>query len=496
MTTDNAIHTTNLSNPDLLPTTAAQRTWRWYHFAAIWIGMVMCIPSYTLAAGLIDQGMSPWQAVGCVLLGNAIVLVPMLLIGHAGAKYGIPYAVLVRSSFGTIGARLPAMLRAIVACGWYGIQTWFGGLAIYTLLNIITGNALLGEPIAWLGINAGQLFCFLAFWLLQLYFVVHGIESIRWIETISAPIKIVMCIVLVGWAFRHTGGFEAAMATPSQFVPGGAKEGQFWAVFWPSLTAMVGFWATLALNIPDFTRFAKTQRDQVIGQTIGLPIPMALLALMSVIVTSATVVVYGKAIWDPVDLTGRFTGLGIGLALLILTLDTMCCNLAANLVGPAYDFASLSPKRISYKIGGLITAGIALVAMPWKILASTQGYIFTWLIGYSALLGPVAGIMIVDYYFLRRTQLDVDALFEERGEYAYRNGWNPAAIVALLLGVLPNLPGFLATAFPDSFGDVPQLFKTLYTYAWFAGLAISAVSYALLMQRRRNIAMRPATVTP
>jgi len=487
----------SLANPDLLPTTAAQRTWRWYHFAAIWIGMVMCIPSYTLAAGLIDQGMSPWQAVSCVLLGNAIVLVPMLLIGHAGAKYGIPYAVLVRSSFGTIGARLPAMLRAIVACGWYGIQTWFGGLAIYTLLNIITANALLGDPLPLLGINAGQLFCFLAFWLLQLYFVVHGIESIRWIETISAPIKIVMCLVLVGWAFKHTGGFSAAMAQPSQFVAGGAKAGQFWAVFWPSLTAMVGFWATLALNIPDFTRFAKTQRDQVLGQSIGLPIPMALLALMSVIVTSATIVVYGKAIWDPVDLTGRFTGIGIGLALLILTLDTMCCNLAANLVGPAYDFASLSPKRISYKIGGLITAGVGLVAMPWKILASTQGYIFTWLIGYSALLGPVAGIMLVDYYLLRKTQLDVDALFEERGEYRYRNGWNPAAIVALALGVLPNLPGFLATAFPATFAEsVPQVFKTLYTYAWFAGLAISAASYALFMQRQRTIAMQPSEVTP
>lgn len=470
----------DLVNPDLLPTTAAQRTWAWYHFAALWVGMVMCIPSYTLAASLIDQGMSAWQAVGTVLLGNAIVLVPMLLIGHAGTKYGIPYAVLVRSSFGTHGAKLPALLRAIVACGWYGIQTWFGGLAIYTLLNILTGGALEGGALPLLGINLGKLSCFLAFWLLQLYFVVHGTESIRWLETFSAPIKIVLCGFLVWWAIDHIGGVGSMMSQPSQFVEGGAKSGQFWIVFWPSLTAMVGFWATLALNIPDFTRFARSQRDQVIGQSIGLPVPMALLALMSVIVTSATVVLYGKAIWDPVDLSSRFTGIGVGLALLVLTLDTMCCNLAANLVGPAYDFSSLSPRRISYRTGGLITAGIALLAMPWKILESTGDYIFTWLIGYSALLGPVAGIMLVDYYVLRRMQLDVDALFAEHGPYRYRKGWNMAAVVAMLVGVAPNIPGFLKAA--GLLADVPDVFETIYTYAWFVGLGLAALVYWAMMR--------------
>lgn len=464
-----------LYNDDLAPTTKAQRTWTWYHFAALWVGMVMCIPSYMLASGLIEQGMSSWQAVTTVLLGNAIVLVPMLLIGHAGARYGIPFAVLVRSSFGTQGAKLPALLRAIVACGWYGIQTWVGGLAIYTLLNIMTGGSLDGERIGLLGINAGQLGCFIAFWVMQLYFVVHGTESIRWLETFSAPIKIIMCLFLLGWAIKVSGGFGHLMDAPSQFVDGGAKAGQFWSVFWPSLTAMVGFWATLALNIPDFTRFARSQRDQLIGQSIGLPLPMAFLALLSVVVTSATIVVYGKAIWDPVDLAGRFTGIVVAVALFILTLDTMCCNLAANLVGPAYDFANLAPKRISYKVGGLITAGIALVAMPWKILESTQGYIFTWLIGYSALLGPIAGIMVVDYYLLRRTKLDVAALFDEQGQYRYWSGWNPIALIALLLGVLPNLPGFLqAAGFLD---NVRPLFVTVYTYAWFVGLFIAGLVY-------------------
>jgi nucleobase:cation symporter-1, NCS1 family len=472
---------TSLSNPDLVPTTAAQRTWRWYHFAALWVGMVMCIPAYTLAASLIESGMSWSQAVGTVFLGNLIVLVPMLLIGHAGAKYGIPYAVLARASFGTQGARLPALLRALVACGWYGIQTWFGGQMIYTLAGVLIGHPLTGDPLPGLGINAAQLGCFLLFWALQFWFVVHGIEAIRKLETYTAPIKIVICFVLLWWAWDKAGGFGPILDQPSQFVDGGKKAGQFPAVFWPSLTAMVGFWATLALNIPDFTRFAKSQRDQLVGQAIGLPAPMGLLAALAVFVTSATVVIYGKALWDPVDLASRMTGAAVLIALIVLLIDTVSVNLAANLVGPAYDFSALAPGKISYKTGGMLTAGIAIVMMPWKILASTEGYIFTWLIGYSALLGPVAGILIVDYYVLRRTELAVDELYREGGRYSYRGGWNVAAVVAFVVGVAPNIPGFLNAAFPAAFPEVGAAFKAIYTYAWFAGLALAAIVYGVMM---------------
>jgi NCS1 family nucleobase:cation symporter-1 len=470
-----------LSNPDLVPTTAAQRTWRWYHFAALWVGMVMCIPAYTLAASLIESGMSWDQAVGTVFLGNLIVLVPMLLIGHAGAKHGIPYAVLARASFGTRGARLPALLRALVACGWYGIQTWFGGQMIYTLAGVLMGHPLSGDPLPGLGINAAQLGCFLLFWALQFWFVVHGIDAIRKLETYTAPIKIIICFVLLWWAWDKAGGFGPILHQPSAFEPGGAKAGQFSAVFWPSLTAMVGFWATLALNIPDFTRFAKTQRDQLVGQAIGLPLPMGLLAALAVFVTSATVVIYGKALWDPVDVASRMTGAAVLIALIVLLIDTVSVNLAANLVGPAYDFSALSPGRISYKLGGIITAGIAIAMMPWKILESTQGYIFTWLIGYSALLGPVAGILIVDYYGLRKTELVVDDLYREGGRYSYHGGWNLAAVIAFAVGVAPNVPGFLNAAFPAAFPEVGAAFKTIYTYAWFAGLALAAVVYGALM---------------
>lgn len=473
-----------LFNADLAPTRPEQRTWRWYHFAALWVGMVMCIPAYTLAAGLIESGMSWSQAVATVFLGNFIVLIPMLLIGHAGAKHGIPYAVLARASFGTRGARLPALLRALVACGWYGIQTWFGGMMIYTLIGTLLGRPLDAGPLPGLGITAGQLVCFLVFWALQLYFVVHGIESIRKLETYTAPIKIVICFVLLGWAWQRAGGFGPILDQPSQFVEGGRKAGQFWAVFWPSLTAMVGFWATLALNIPDFTRFARSQRDQLVGQAVGLPAPMGLLAALAVIVTSATVVIYGKAIWDPVDLASRMTGAAVLIALIVLLIDTVSVNLAANLVGPAFDFSALAPRRISYRTGGFITAGLALAMMPWKILESTQGYIFTWLIGYSALLGPVAGILIVDYYLIRRTELHVDELYREGGRYSYGSGWNWAALLAFVLGVLPNLPGFLNAAMPARFGDVAEPFKLIYTYAWFVGMAIAAIVYRVAMGAR------------
>jgi len=288
----------SLINDDLRPTTDAQRTWRWYHFAALWVGMVMCIPAYTLAASLIEGGMSAWQAVFTVFLANAIVLIPMLLIGHAGTKFGIPYAVLARSSFGTKGARLPALMRAIVACGWYGIQTWFGGSMIYTLLGVLFGHSLEGAALPGLGINLAQLVCFLAFWAIQFWYIVHGMDSIRKLETYTAPLKIVICFVLLGWVYNKAGGFGPILDQPSQFVEGGKKAGLFWSTFWPSLTAMVGFWATLALNIPDFTRFAKSQRDQILGQSVGLPVPMGLLAMLAVIVTSATVVIYGKSGWS------------------------------------------------------------------------------------------------------------------------------------------------------------------------------------------------------
>jgi len=470
-----------LGNADLAPVAAVQRTWRWYHFAALWLGMVIAVPAYLIPASMLAQGMSALQAVGIVLLGNLVVLVPILLIGHAGSRYGVPFAVLVRSSFGVRGAKLPALARALIACGWYGIQTWIGGSTLLALTGVILHRNLEGAPLPWLGVGLGQLIAFIVFWLAQLFFVFKGLEAIRKWETWTAPLKVVVCIGLVWWALSTAGGLGPIIATPSAFGPGGAKQGQFWTAFWPLFTAMAGFWGALALNIPDFTRFARTQRDQIIGQAIGLPGPMAVLALVSVIVTSATVIIYGKAIWDPVVLSGHIGGVGVMIGLLIITIDTISVNIAANMVGPAYDFSAIWPRRISYRTGGYITVAIGALIMPWKLLASTQGYIFVWLTGYGALLGPIAGIMIADYWIVRRTQISVEALYSADGVYGYVKGWNPRALIALAVPVLVNLPGFLHSAVPGRFSGVGPLWAGVYDYAWFVGVGLAFVIYVLLM---------------
>lgn len=470
-----------LWNADLAPTDAASRTWDWKSYAALWVAMVVCVPTYMLAGGLISQGMAWWQAIATVLLGNLIVLLPMILIGHAGAKHGIPFPVLLRSSFGTLGARIPALARGLVACGWFGINTWVGGSAIYVILNTVIGDVVTGTPLPLLGIDLVQFLCFLAFWALHLYFIRHGTESIRWLETYAAPFLLLMGLVLLLWAYGEAGGFGEILSAPSQFVEGGEKEGEFWSVFIASLTAMVGFWATMALNIPDFTRFAKSQRDQMLGQALGLPIPMAFFAFIGVAVTSATVIIYGEAVWDPVALAGRMGGLGVPLALAVLVIATLTTNLAANVVAPAYGFSNLNPAKISFTTGGYITAGLGIAIFPWKLLETAGDYLFVWLIGYSALLGPIAGILIADYFVVRKRQLDTRALFNHRGQYG---DWNAAGLIAFGVGVLPNLPGFLQAA--GIVESVPAIFTTLYSQAWFVGLIISGGLYLLLARNKSS----------
>jgi len=478
-----------LSNPDLAPVAPGKRTWNWWHFCALWIGMSVCIPTYTIAAGLIDGGMSWSQAMWTIFLGNAIVLVPMILNAHAGARYGIPFPVFARASFGVLGANVPALLRALVACGWFGIQTWFGGAALYQLAKgLWPGIATLPSVLpAGFGLSTGEVLGFLAFWLLNVWFIVKGTESIKWLESMSAPFLILIGLALLAWAYNKAGGFGPILSQPARFASGA----EFWKVFFPSLTGMIGFWATLSLNIPDFTRYARSQRDQVVGQALGLPPTMTLYAFIGVAVTSATLIIFpgGKAVWDPVELLGRIGGpFTVVLSMVALSVATLTTNLAANVVSPANDFSNAAPRRISFRTGGLITAVIGIVMMPWKLLATSQGYIFTWLIGYSALLGPIGGILIADYFLLRRTRLELADLYRRGGAYEYADGFNPAALIALAAGVAPNVPGFLAQAFPAAFPDVGGLWKGLYSYAWFVGFAIAALVYLMLMRGRSGAA--------
>ncbi|MCE9614670.1 MAG: NCS1 family nucleobase:cation symporter-1 [Lentisphaerae bacterium] len=461
-------------NADIAPTSRAQRTWNVWHIAALWVGMAVCIPTYTLAAGLITQGMNWWEANLTVALGNTIVLIPMILNAHAGAKYGIPFPVFARASFGVLGSNVPALLRALVACGWFGIQAWIGGWAIYQLLRVIFPGLPPGNPTAhWPG--ALPFACFLFFWAINVYFIWKGTESIKWMETLAAPFLILSGLLLLGWAHSRAGGWGPMLSQPDQFD----SAGSFLNVFFPGLTAMVGYWATLSLNIPDFTRYARSQRDQVLGQLIGLPTTMTLFAFIGTAVTSATLVIFGEAIWDPVMLVSRIGSPGLVIvAMLVLSVATLSTNIAANVVSPANDFSNLAPRFVSFKTGGLITAAIGILIMPWRLYANPEGYIFTWLIGYSALLGPIGGVLICDYFLVRGTHLEVAELFRTDGIYHYQGGFNLRAIAALLLAIAPNVPGFLGTIGACEVG-LPWM--TLYHYAWFIGFIIAVVVYYVLM---------------
>lgn len=466
-----------LSNADLAPVPAAQRDWNAISFFSLWVGMVVMIPTYMIASSLVDGGMSWKQAMWTVLLGNLIVSIPMALSGHAGTKYGIPFPVFARASFGIKGAHIPAFLRAIVACGWFGIQTWIGGAAIFTIFLIafpgIEGT--LPSMPGWIGITWGQFICFMVFWAMNIWVISKGINSIKVLEHLAAPFLILCGLGLLAWAWVKADGFGPMLQSGSSFE----NPSDFWKLFFPSLTAMVGYWATLTLNISDFTRYARSQRAQVVGQLSGLPTTMTLFAFIGVAVTSATIVIFGEAIWDPLLLVRRFhSPILVSLCMLAVVIATLSTNAAANVVGPANSFSNMWPSKIDFKRGGYITGVIGILMMPWKLLADPNGYIFTWLIGYSALLGPVIGIILVDYFLVRRTRLNVDDLYRRDGQYS---GFNPKAIIALLLGVLPNVPGFLEQIHVI---DTKGLIVDLYDYAWFLGLAISGVSYYFMMGGR------------
>ena len=470
----------SLINEDLAPISKEKRTWGTWNYAALWISMSLCIPTYMLASSLIGGGMNWWQAILTIFLGNTIVLIPMILNGHAGAKYGIPFPVFARASFGTRGANIPAILRAIVACGWFGIQTWIGGAAVYYILR------------AWWptlpAIDTSSLFpqtlpmaCFFVFWALNMVVVYFGVESIRKLLLFKAIFLPLAAIALLFWAINAANGLGPILEQPSK-LSGPA----FWKYFFPALTGMVGFWATLSLNIPDFTRYARSQKAQIRGQAIGLPSSMTLFSFIGVVVTSATVIVYGSTVWDPVILAGKFENkLIVTFAMLAVAISTLATNIAANIVSPANDFSNLAPRKINFKRGGYITGIIGILIFPWKLIADPTGYIFTWLIAYSSLLGPVGGIMIADYYFIRSQQLNINDLYNIKGQYSFKNGLNTNALLALLLGILPNVPGFLVTVKIMSTTTMPAWITNLYHYAWFVGFFVSGIIYILLMRKSR-----------
>ena len=450
----------SLSNADLAPTTRAQRTWTTYNYIALWFSMSMEVSTYQLASSLIAKGMDWKQALGTVLLGNLIVLIPMLLNAHAGAKYGIPFPVFIRAPFGVRGANLPAILRAVVACGWFGIQSWIGGTAIHSMLAVIWPSFAARDGVLWAS--------FLGFWLLNMVIVWRGVESIRHLQAFGAPFMFVMAAALLIWVRMKAGIFGTMLSTPSQFH----STGEFLDVFFPSLTAMVAYWATLALNIPDFTRFSKSQNAQAWGQAFGLPVAMTLYTFVGISVTSASTVLFGHPIWNPILLIGASHEPAVAfIALIAILVATLSVNIGANVVAPSNDFSNLYPRLISFRTGGMITGFLGLAMCPWKLLATPDSYIFGWLVGYSGLMGPIAGIMVCDYFLIRKTELDVNSLYHSEGAYHYTKGVNPRAVVALVFGVALALLGL-----------VFKPLHHLYDYAWFVGFFASGFLYVALMK--------------
>ena len=473
------ISATSLYNHDLAPVPVEKRTWTTYNYAALWISMAHCIPTYMLASGLISSGMNWWQALVTILLGNTIVLIPILLNSHPGTKYGIPFPVFARAAYGTIGSNLPALMRALVACGWFGIQAWIGGEALHTFFNAISGNwhTLLGGPIG--GHTPTEWISFLLFWGLNIYIIYRGMDLLRIVENWAAPFVLIMTTLLVIWALRKANGLGYLLDQPGKF----RTLSEFWPIFIPSLTAMIGFWATLSLNMPDFTRFGRSQREQAVGQVVALPTTMTVFAAMGVLITSAALVIYPDLLpsqaWDPLKLVGRFQQAWIvAISMFTVVIATLSVNIAANVVSPANDFANAFPQWISFRLGGLITGIIGILMQPWRLLADPSGYIFNWLLGYSGGLGSIAGVLIVDYWIVRKKRLVLADLYRPDGVYAYNGGWNWRAVVATLIGCALAWGGKVL----DWFGISIPLLLSFYNYAWFVGFGAAAITYLLLMK--------------
>jgi NCS1 family nucleobase:cation symporter-1 len=459
------VRDSSLFNKDLAPISPERRTWTTYNYAALWISMSVNIPTYMLASGMIAGGMNWKQALFTVFLGNVLVLIPMLLNAHAGAQYGIPFPVFARASFGVLGANVPAVLRALVACGWFGIQTWIGGEAINAMIVALAPS--------WAHFTWGSAVCFLFFWLLNVLVILRGIDTIRFLQGVSAPLLLVMGLALLLWAGAKAGGFGPMLATPSKFE----SFADFFRFFVPSLTGVVGFWATVSLNIPDFTRYAQSQRDQVLGQAIGLPATMTFYSFIGIAVTSATLIIFGQALWDPVSVLSRLGNpFAVILAMLALLMATLNVNVAANVVSPANDFSNLSPRHISFRLGGLITCFVGIAMQPWKLMSNYGSYIFGWLVGYSGFLGPIAGVMICDYFIVRKKLLLEQDLYRRGGVYEYSRGFNWQAVIALVAGAGVAFIGLV----------VPQV-RVLYNYAWFVGFFVSFFAYLILMQSAQPI---------
>ncbi|MBB1485086.1 NCS1 family nucleobase:cation symporter-1 [Oceanospirillum sediminis] len=452
-------------NDDLAPTRVEERTWSTMNIAALWVGMAVCVPTYTLGGVLTAYfGLSVTEALVTILLANVIILIPLILNAFPGTRFGVPFPVVLRSSFGITGSNIPCLIRGLVACGWFGIQTMFGGLAVHLLFSAFSDSwASLG--------GTGEVIGFFIFWAMQMYVVIRGSESIRWLETLSAPLLLLVGFGLMFWASGKVS-FTEVLATPAT-RPEGAS---FWGYFFSGLTAMVGFWATLSLNIPDFSRYARSQKDQIKGQILGLPLTMFFFAALGVVLTAASTTLVGETISDPISLIGKIDSpFWVAIAMVLIIIATISTNTAANIVSPTNDFQNIAPKYINHTRGVLLTGLVGILLMSWELLkklgwivsdVSVESMYTGWLLGYSSLLGPIAGIMIVDYFLVKRQQLDLVALYQKNSTYPE---FNKAGLIAFAIPVAITVLSFSIDAL-----------SWFYSYGWFTGAFSGAAIYYLV----------------
>jgi NCS1 family nucleobase:cation symporter-1 len=456
-------------NEDIAPTRVSQRTWNHWHVAALWVGMSICVPTYTLGGVLTAYfGLSVAEALWTILAANVVILVPLTLNAFPGTKYGIPFPVVLRSSFGIIGSNVPALIRALVACGWFGIQTLFGGIAVHLLLSALFES--------WESLGSkGEVIGFFIFWVANLWVVIRGAESIKHLEVFAAPSLLLIGMGLIVWAWPQASVTEL-LAQPASRPAGTPLVGYFFG----GLTAMVGFWATLSLNIPDFSRYARSQKSQIVGQVIGLPLTMFLFAGLGVLMTAASSELVGETVSDPINLIGHIDNtFWVVVSMVVIILATISTNTAANIVSPTNDFQNVAPKLINQTKGVLVTGVVGVLLMSWELLkkmgwlvsdVSVESLYSNWLIGYSSLLGPIAGIMIVDYFLVRRQHYELAGLYLDDGPYP---AWNKAGFTAFLVPV-----GFTLIAITTG-----QL-GWFYDYGWFTGSLLGGMIYYLLGRRR------------
>lgn len=450
-------------NEDLRPCTAEEHSWPGGKFATLWIGMSICLPTYSMAGGMITLGMNWWESVLTVLLGSVIVLIPILLVSHAGTKFGIPYPVFARLWFGKRGAHVPALARGIIAAGWFGINSWYGGQAV---------DAILGRLFSGWDHIGGHLFIgFLIFWVINVAIAMRGPQAIGKLAQIAAPIFIVGSIALFIWGITAAHGFGHMLSAPATIH--GLK---FWEIFYPSVIGVIAFWATMALNIPDYTRYSKTQKGHVIAQSWSMPITMAVFSFIGISVTSATVLVYHQAFWDPVALIVKFPLWIVILAGIIVILSSVTINVGANVMAPARAFENLWPRRITFAIGAIITGLLALLLQPWYVLSHFGNYIFGWLGTYGILLGPFDGIAIADYWLVRKRKLDLLELYTPSGRYDYSKGLNLRAVYSLIIGWIVAALGLI----------VPGL-HFLWSGGWFFSLVVGMLAYWAFMRNDASI---------